>query len=223
MFKSKDKILIIVFCVLIAASAVVSIAAYMGGTDDADKVNDADETNGAYARETIPGLTIIKAPDQTQATRPDGFPDPEENWIKLPEGDNLAEGKSVDAGEHTEVFAAENAVDGDLNSYWESKGVPADITIDLASVYDIQTVIVRLNPVPIWEARIQSFEILISTDGTLFNTVAADERYEFDPDTGNLARVDFDTVSAQFVRLSFSSNSSGRSNGAQAAEIMVFE
>lgn len=80
-----------------------------------------------------------------------------------------------------------------------------------------------LNPAALWEARTQGFAILVSTDGSSFTEVAADARYDFDPDAGNVARVDFSPVQATYVRLVFSANSSSRSNGAQAAEIMIFE
>ncbi|MCL2003662.1 MAG: discoidin domain-containing protein [Oscillospiraceae bacterium] len=209
---STNKILTVVFCAVIAVSLLLAGAAFFMGSG-----NDAPE------EETVPGLTVVRAPAQTEAVRPPGFPDPEENWIKLPDGPNLAEGKPVTSGEHTEVFEPANTVDGDLNSYWESKGIPAEITIDLEAVYTVQTVGVRLNPVPIWEARTQTFEILVSADGAAFTSVVPDTRYEFDPDTGNLARADFDPVPARYVKLIFSAKSSGRSNGAQAAEIVIFE
>ena len=169
------------------------------------------------------GLTVVKTPAQTGPERPPVFPDPQAGWIKLPDSPNLAEGKPVSSGEHTEAFEPANAVDGNLNSYWESKGIPAEITIDLEGTYNIQTVAVRLNPAPIWEARTQTFEILTSTDGAGFSAAVSETRYEFDPDTGNLARISFDPIPARFVKLVFTAKSSGRSNGAQAAEIAIFE
>lgn len=169
------------------------------------------------------GVTVVKAPAQSAAERPDCIPDPEANWVKLPEGANLAEGRPVSAGEVTEVYDAANAVDGDVNSYWESKGLPAEFTVTLDGAHTVSAVAVRLNPAAIWEARTQGFSVQVSTDGSAFTEVAADARYEFTPDTGNMVRVDFSPVEAAYVRLVFSLNSSSRSNGAQAAEIMVFE
>ena len=170
-----------------------------------------------------PGLTVVKTPEQAKAERPGVFPDPQANWVKLPDGPNLAEGKQVSAGEVTEVYASANVTDGDLTSYWESKGLPAGITIDLAGSYTIQTVAVRLNPAPIWEARNQTFSVLVSGDGETFTEAAPEERYEFNPDSGNIVRVDFAPVTAQYVRLVFTAKSSGRSNGGQAAEIGIYE
>lgn len=200
------KKLIPVFCAVIVLSLAVSALALFGvfgGSAD--------------------GVTVVKAPAQTEAGRPDCIPDPQANWIQLPEGANLAEGRPVSAGEVTEVYTANNMNDGDVNTYWESKGLPAEVTITLDGTHTVSTVVVRLNPAALWEARTQGFAVLVSTDGSSFTEVAADARYEFSPDTGNMVRVDFSPVQAAYVRLVFSINSSSRSNGAQAAEIMVFE
>lgn len=169
------------------------------------------------------GVTLVKSPAQTKVSRPAGFPDPEANWIQLPESVNLAAGKPVRAGEVTEVYTASNVTDGDTNTYWESKGVPAEIVVDLGGAYKIKTVAVRLNPAALWEARTQGVEVLVSADGETFTSVAAAAKYDFNPDTGNIIRIDFKSAPANFVKLIFSSNSSARSAGAQAAEILVFE
>ena len=205
-----NKILIAVFCVVIAASLIISGIAYFAEPEPVEK-------------EVSVRLTVVETADQTEVSRPGGFPDPEQDWVKLPEGTNLAEGKAVSSGEFTEVYDAVNVVDGDTNTYWESKGLPAELTIDLAGTYNVQTVGVRLNPAPIWEARTQNFEILVSGDGNNFTVVAPDARHEFNPDSGNIVRVDFDPVAARYVRLVFTAKSSGRSNGGQAAEIVIYE
>jgi len=98
-----------------------------------------------------------------------------------------------------------------------------DFIIDLAAAHTIQTVAVRLNPAPIWEPRTQTFEVLVSTDGSTYTTVAPSERHQFDPDSGNIVRIDFTPVEARYVKLHFTEKSSGRSNGAQASEIQVYE
>jgi hypothetical protein len=202
------RILNIVFIAAIVISAILAGVAYF---------------SGAGGESFDPGLTVVAAPEQTEAERPPGFPDPEEDWIKLPEGPNLAEGKTVASGEATEAFVPANAVDGDTNTYWESKGLPAEFTVDLGGTYTIQTVGVRLTPAPIWEPRSQNFSILLSTDGVNFTEVAADAKHDFDADSGTIVRVDFAAAEANFVRLIFTAKSSGRSNGAQAAEICVYE
>lgn len=169
------------------------------------------------------GVVVVKAPVQSEAARPESFPDPEANWIKLPEGTNLAMGKKVLSGEVTEVYSAANAVDGDTNTYWESKGVPAEIVICLGASYNVKTVAVRLNPAAVWEARAQGIAVYVSADGESFTPAVPDTKYDFTPDTGNMLRIDFEPTQASYVKVQFSSNSSSRSAGAQAAEILVFE
>ncbi len=171
--------------------------------------------------ETI--VTIVTAPEQTRAERPPCFPDPAEQFIPLPEGENLALGRPVVSGAHTDVYVDRNVNDGKTDTYWESKGFPAEITFDLGGVFHVRTVAVCLNPSSIWEPRIQEIAVLVSTDGEAFTEAAPAEKYGFDAATGNRIRIDFDAAEAAYVRLVFTMNSSSRTGGAQAAEICVFE
>lgn len=93
----------------------------------------------------------------------------------------------------------------------------------MEETHTIQTVAVRLNPAPIWEARTQGFEILASGDGENFVSIVPNTRYEFNSATGNMVRVDFAPTPARFVKLLFTEKSSGRSNGGQAAEVQIYE
>ena len=167
-------------------------------------------------------VTIVKAPDQTQPGRPPCFPDPAEHYVPLPDAENLAQGKPVQSGEHTDVYIAANVNDGKTDTYWESKGFPAELTVDLGEARAVSTVAVCLNPSMIWEARKQEFAVLISADGARFTEVAPKTIYDFDPATGNRVRVDLEAVQARYVRLVFTMNSSSRTGGAQAAEICVY-
>ena len=54
--------------------------------------------NGETSEEIETIVTIITAPEQTHAERPPCFPDPTEQYIPLPEGENLAQGKPVVSG-----------------------------------------------------------------------------------------------------------------------------
>ena len=170
--------------------------------------------------ETI--VTVVSAPEQTKAERPPCFPDPADNFIPLPEGENLALGKPVLSGEHTDVYVDRNVNDGKTDTYWESKGFPAEITLDLQGSFTVSTVAVCLNPSSIWEPRIQEIAVLVSADGESFTEAAPAEKYSFDAATGNRIRIDLEPVQAAFVRLVFTMNSSSRTGGAQAAEIAVY-
>ena len=201
------KALSIMFAVLIVLSLAAIVCAYFG----------------VFEPKTDPGLTIVAAPEQTKAQRPPCFPDPEANYIPMPETENLALGKPISSGEHTDVYVATNVNDGKTDTYWESKGFPAEMTINLESSRKFSTVAVRLNPSAVWEARTQEIAVFISADGTNFTELAPAARCDFNPDTGNRIRIDFDTTEAQFVKLIFTMNSSSRTGGAQAAEIEIYE
>ena len=168
-------------------------------------------------------VTIVSAPDQTRAERPPCFPDPAANYIPLPEGENLAEGKPVLAGAHTDVYVSRNVNDGKTDTYWESKGFPAEITFDLGETRSVSAVAVLLNPSSIWEPRTQEIAVLASADGENFTELVPATKYDFDAATGNRIRIDFDPVEAAFVKLVFTLNTSSRTGGAQAAEIQIYE
>jgi len=176
------------------------------------------------AAEEIPTIvTVIAAPEQTKAERPACFPDPAANYIPLPETENLAQGKRVTAaGTHTDVYVLSNINDGKTDTYWESKGFPAEVTFDLGGTYSISVVAVCLNPSSIWEPRKQEISVQVSMDGETFSEVTAPELYQFDAETGNRIRIDFDAVQAAFVRIIISKNTASRTGGAQAAEICIY-
>lgn len=118
------------------------------------------------AEEEIPTIvTIVPAPDQTKAERPACFPDPADQYIALPETENFALNKEVISGAHTDVYVSRNVNDGKTDTYWESKGFPAEMLIVLGETHTISTVAVCLNPSAIWEARIQEITVLVSQDG----------------------------------------------------------
>ena len=173
--------------------------------------------------EEIPTIVnIVRAPEQTKAERPSCFPDPTANYIPMPETENYALNKKIQSGAHTDVYVNKNVNDGKTDTYWESKGFPAEMVIDLAGTYSVKTVAVCLNPSSIWEPRIQEIAVWVSLDGETFTEVAAAEKYQFDPATGNRIRIDFDATDAAFVKVIFTLNSSSRTGGAQAAEICVY-
>ena len=171
--------------------------------------------------ETI--VTIIRAPEQEKAERPPCFPDPADEYIPLPETENFALNKPVQSGAHTDVYVDRNVNDGKTDTYWESKGFPAEITFDLQGEYIVSTVAVCLNPSSIWEPRTQEIAVWVSLDGESFTQTAEPAKYEFNAATGNRVRIDFPSVNAAYVRLVFTLNTSSRTGGAQAAEICVYE
>ena len=170
--------------------------------------------------ETI--VTVVPAPDQTRAERPPCFPDPSENFIQLPETENVALNKPVTSGAHTDVYVIRNVNDGKTDTYWESKGWPAEAVIDLEGSFRISTVAVCLNPSSIWEPRTQEIAVWVSADGETYTEIVPAAKYDFDAETGNRIRIDFDPVEATHVKVVFTMSTASRTGGAQAAEICVY-
>ena len=194
--------------VLLLAAAVLLTVSFPVCAENADSI------------ETI--VTIVPAPDQTKAERPPCFPDPADQYIPLPDTENFALNKPVISGAHADVYVSRNVNDGKTDTYWESKGWPAEMVIDLQGVYTVRTAAVCLNPSSIWEPRIQEIAVLVSSDGENYTQAAGPEKYPFDPETGNRIRIDFDPVEASFVKLVFTMSTAARTMGAQAAEICIY-
>ena len=194
-------------CVLLAAALLCAVfpAARAEGTEEIETV-----------------VTVVRAPDQTGAERPPCFPDPADHFIPLPETENFALGKPVFSGAQTDVYVSRNVNDGKTETYWESKGFPAEMLISLEDVFTVSTVAVCLNPSSVWEPRIQEIAVQVSLDGETFTQVSAPEKYEFNADTGNRITIGFDPVQAAWVKVVFTLNTSSRTGGAQAAEIGVY-
>ncbi|NLD83493.1 MAG: hypothetical protein GX637_04940 [Clostridiales bacterium] len=167
---------------------------------------------------------VVSAPEQTKAERPPCFPDPTANYIPLPETENLALNRpAAQSGVHADVYVIRNVNDGKTDTYWESKGLPAEVVISLEDIHRVSTAAVCLNPSPIWEPRVQEIAVEVSLDGESFTPAAPAARYEFSADTGNRIRIDFAPVEAAYVKVVFTFTSASRSEGAQAAEICIFE
>ena len=147
---------------------------------------------------------------------------------------NLAYGKPiVDASEHADVYPTSKITDGDPTgtSYYESAAVPAFFIVDLQNVYDISVIVLRLPPVLLWDIRTQNIEILASDQNVAydfdnpptFKTVVEATDYVFDPTTGNMATITFETpISARYLKFIYTSNSIAGGYGAQISELNVY-
>ncbi|PSL08074.1 putative repeat protein (TIGR01451 family) [Haloactinopolyspora alba] len=149
-----------------------------------------------------------ESPDSNRVTRGGDGP-----------GTNLAAGKPVDASSSVFSFVAGNAVDGDATSYWESAGFESTLTAHLGADADLDAVVVKLDPDPIWTPRTQTFEILGRAQGsTEFTSLKGPDTYEFDPVTRNTVTIPV-TGQVADVRLRFTANTGAP--GAQVAELQV--
>lgn len=169
-------------------------------------------------------LTVVAAPDQTEAVEHPDFVK-EEYVPVVPEGKNIAPDGIVTASSFTDVYPATKAVDGNVNgpSYWEAKAdsYPNALTVKLSEASVIHAVRVRLNPAGIWGKRTQTFSVSVGGDGEKYIEIVPMTQYTFDPDRGNEAVIEFDSVNALFVKLEFTENSGA--GGAQAAELEIYD
>ncbi len=144
---------------------------------------------------------------------------------------SLVFGKSiVYSTEHNDVYNVEKMIDGDATgtSYYESKGFPAEIVIDLGDLYDVNTFVLSLPPSLLWSARTQEIEILGSATNSSYNsniefsTIVEKSKYLFDPTTGNRNIVTTDTVKVRYIKLVITSNDVKGGYSAQLSEFSVY-
>ncbi len=133
---------------------------------------------------------------------------------------NLALGKTITASNHTQTYAAANANDGNVNTYWEGapNSYPNTLTVDLGSPQPVYKVVLKLNAS--WGARTQTLSVLTSTDNNAYTTSAPSNTYTFNPSGGNTVTITFSETNARYVRLNFTANSGA--TGGQAAEFEVY-
>jgi hypothetical protein len=134
-------------------------------------------------------------------------------------GVNLAVGKPITASGHVHTFVATNANDDNAGTYWEGDAYPNTLTVSLGANAAITSVVVRLNPDPVWGPRTQTFEVLgRDQDATAFTSLVAARQYGFDPGSGNLVTIPV-TATAADVRLRFTANTGAPAG--QVAELQV--
>jgi hypothetical protein len=137
-------------------------------------------------------------------------------------GTNLAPGKPITASSTEFTFAAANANDNSLATYWEGGGgtYPNLLTVALGADADLNQVVVKLNPDAAWGPRTQTIAVEgRDQGGSAFTTLAAAQTYSFTPASGNSVTIPVSGRAAD-VRLRVTANSG--SGGGQAAEFQVF-
>ncbi|MFK3985742.1 CARDB domain-containing protein [Micromonospora sp. NPDC050397] len=135
-------------------------------------------------------------------------------------GSNLALGKPIEASSYTQTYAAANANDDKVGTYWESNGQPATLTVRLGADADVEAVVVKLSPEQAWAARTQSLQVLgRAGSATGFTSLKDRADHAFDP-SGNQNTVTI-PVSGRYadVQLKFFANTGAA--GAQVAEVQV--
>ncbi|MFE4667236.1 discoidin domain-containing protein [Streptomyces sp. NPDC056716] len=134
---------------------------------------------------------------------------------------NLAVGKPVVASGHVHTFVATNAVDNNVNTYWEgaSNVWPSVLTVKLGANADISQVVIQLNPATIWGARTQNIQILGREQSqTAYTNLVSAANYNFSPTTGNTLTI---PVTARTADIQVRINSNTGAPGGQIGELQV--
>ena len=167
-------------------------------------------------------LQVVTAPEQKEAMENDNFTIAE--YVpEVIEGTNVARKGHCEANGYNDVYPATYANDGTAEgtSYWEGPaGKEAILTCDLKQEFNIHTIKLAINPMPIWAKRTQTMSISISDDGENFKEIIPSSDYKFDPKTGNVVVIHIDEVKAKYVRLNITKNT-GATSG-QIGEIEVY-
>ncbi|UJW29594.1 APHP domain-containing protein [Saccharothrix sp. AJ9571] len=138
-----------------------------------------------------------------------------------PADTDLAAGKPVEASSSVFSFVGPNATDGNIGSYWESAGFPATLTTKLGANADLSSVVVKLNPDPIWGPRTQSIEVLgRNQSGTGFTSLRPRADYAFSPSSNQNSVTIPVSGRAADLRLAFFGNTGAP--GGQIGEVQVF-
>ncbi|HEU5469095.1 MAG TPA: discoidin domain-containing protein [Actinophytocola sp.] len=136
-------------------------------------------------------------------------------------GQNLAVGKPIVASSSVFTFVATNANDNNVTTYWEGGpgSYPNTLTVSLGANAVLSSVVVRLNPDPVWGRRTQTIEVLgREQSSSSFSTIAGAASYVFDPASSNVVTIPVSATAAD-VRLRYTANSGAPAG--QAAEFQV--
>ncbi|KAA2266558.1 glycosyl hydrolase [Solihabitans fulvus] len=137
-----------------------------------------------------------------------------------PPSTNLALGKPATGTANTYIYVPGNVTDGDLTTYFEGSTYPSQVTVRLGANADVSSVVVALNPDPVWGPRTQTIEVLgREQNASGVTSIAAPRSYSFDPASGNKVTIPV-TARVADVELSITSNSGAP--GGQVAELQVF-
>ncbi|MFJ4717383.1 discoidin domain-containing protein [Streptomyces sp. NPDC088785] len=137
--------------------------------------------------------------------------------------DNIALNRPATSSGHTQGYVAQNTVDDNANTYWEStnNAFPQWLQVDLGTATGLGRVVLTLPPATAWATRTQTVTVQGSTDGTSFSTLRPATACTFDPATGNTATLSLPTAPpTRHLRLVFTANTGWPAG--QVAELRVY-
>jgi hypothetical protein len=122
---------------------------------------------------------------------------------------DLALNQPVTASGYTQTYVPSNAVDGNVDTYWEStdNDFPQWFQVDLGSAVSIGEIVIDLPPLSSWPSRTQTIEIQGSTDGSTWTTIEPSTVYSFTSPSPNSATITFPATTVRYLKLTFTANS----------------
>ena len=122
---------------------------------------------------------------------------------------DLALNQPATASGYTQSYTPSNAVDGNVDTYWEStdNDFPQWFQVDLGSAISIDEIVIDLPPLSSWPSRTQTIEIQGSTDGSTWTTIEPSTVYSFTSPSPNSATITFPATSVRYLKLTFTANS----------------
>jgi hypothetical protein len=131
---------------------------------------------------------------------------------------NLAQGKALTSSSADSPYVASNAGDGNQSTYWESanNAFPQWLQVDLGASASVNKVVLKLPAG--WGSRTQTLAVRGGTDGTTFADIVGSAGYVFDPSSGNVVTINFNSTITRYVRLNITANT-----GWPAGQVSEFE
>ncbi len=139
-----------------------------------------------------------------------------DNTVNLEAGVNLALGASYSSS--ATWNGSGSPVDGDTSTYWESNGLPGQLTIDFQGRRQVNQVTLRLRDY--WGNRTQNLEVQGSLDGETFTSLLPAKDYLFENYLTNTLQLSFEETQLRYLRIIGRSNTGAQ--GIQLSEVEVY-
>jgi hypothetical protein len=117
---------------------------------------------------------------------------------------NLALTGTVTANSTLSGFPASNAIDGNLNTYWQATASTATLTLHLAQAGPVARVVLELPQG--WGTRSQTIVVDGSANGSTWTTLAPSAVYQFTVGSNSVA-IPVPKATETYLRLDISANS----------------
>ncbi|HEV2635606.1 MAG TPA: discoidin domain-containing protein [Actinocrinis sp.] len=210
-----------------AGSSGTSAGSGRAGTDARSPGTSADQTRSASPDVSGQAATGQSAEPPTPRSNPLPPTAGTSAVPVAPPNQDLALGRPATASSFTQNYVAQNAVDGNTGTYWESQNgstvFPQSLTVNLGSVTTVGRLVLNLPPVAAWNSRTETLSVLGAGASGGFSTIAGSASYGFNAGSGgndDTVTVAFGAVHVQYVELVFTANTGWPA--AQLSELGVY-